>query len=164
MSKETAANIFKQLEELNDFRRQVMGEALDPNNPQKKKKVLRIPFYVTEDGEEFIVLGLNDKRTIDGAISKTWQRGRDELTDQVITWCSPVLVNLKTGVQEAAKDIRYDEFSNVVRTIPIEVKHEETIPVNLTTIVEEVEIANYNEHGGYLNRKGTGQMTKTAVW
>lgn len=156
--------MLKGMQELNEFKRQVMGEAIDPNNPQKKKKIVKIPFYVTEEGEEFIVTGLEDKRMIDGAISKTFPRGRDELTDQIITWCRPIMINLKTGILEPVKDIRYDEFSNVVRTIPLEVKHEETVPVNLTTIVEEVEIANYQEKGGYLNRRGTGQMTKTAVW
>lgn len=156
--------MLKGMQELNDFKRQMMGEAVDPNNPVKKKKIVKIPFYVTEDGTEYIVTGLEDKRMIDGSISKTFPRGRDELTDQIITWCRPILINLATGVLEPVKDIRYDEFSNVVRTIPLEVKHEETVPVNLTTIVEEVEIANYQEKGGYLRRNGSGQMTKTAVW
>lgn len=112
--------------------------------------------------------GLRSRSSRDGSTRTTWERGRDEITEQIITWCDPILVDLETGIIQDSKDLRYAEFANVITTISVEVEKETSETVDMTPKASEnevVEQASYEEApNGFYRRQGTGVMIKVKVW
>lgn len=156
------ADILKQLNDLKADR----GGAVDLSALKKMKRVIRVAFYQTEEGVDYIVTGLEDRLERDGSKRTTWEKGRDEFTDKIITWIRPIMVEIDTGIKRAF-DIRYDEFSSSVRVAPMEVDREVSEQIDMTPKAcewEEVEQATYQEKGGYYRRQGTGIMVKLQAW
>lgn len=152
---------------LAELERAVGTEEIDPSKPVKKAKVIGVPFYTNEKDENFIVLELENKKMIDGAIVQTWSKGRDLDTDALIFWCRPVMVNIVTG-ERVVDDIRYDEFTNTIRMISLTSIQEHQVQVDLTTptalSLPPIEVREYVEHNGFINRRGTGNFVKLKVW
>lgn len=141
------------------------GEVVDLNNIANKKKIIRIPIYRDTKWEEHIVTGYTTKEFRDGTRTNTWQEGLDPMTKQPISWCEPILVNLKTGVT-TTEVIQYMEFINVLIVIPLEVKHEDTQRIEMTTQTEIIDVVSYQETGmnGRISAVPTGQRVKASVW
>lgn len=154
---------------INDFK--ARDGAVDLGAIKKQKRIIRVPVWSDyETGEDYIITGLAERVERDGARATTWNRGTEE--SQVtglkvpITWIKPIMVNLKTLIQEE-KEVRYDEFSNLVRVIDREVIEEKSVEVDMTPIASQgksVEQANYEESGQFYKRVGTGVMVKLQVW
>ena len=154
------------LKQLNDLR-VTTGTAVDLSKIKNQKKIVRVAFYTSEDGEaEYIVTGLKERIERDGSKRTTWERGRDEFTDKPITWINPIVVDLDTGVKREI-EVRYDDFSNLVRVVSIEVDKEVSEQIDTTPKASEgveVEQATYQEKGGYYKRQGTGIMVQLKSW
>lgn len=154
---------------INDFK--ARDGAVDLGAIKKQKRIIRVPVWSDyETGEDYIITGLAERVERDGARATTWNRGTEESATTglkvPITWIKPIMVNLKTLVQEE-REVRYDEFSNLVRVIDREVIEEKSVEVDMTPIASQgksVEQANYEESGQFYKRVGTGVMVKLQVW
>lgn len=105
--------------------------AIDPSKKDNIKRSIRVGIYTDDEGVDYILTGLTKKEGRDGSIQSTWQRGRDEITDQIITWIQPILVGIDSG-KTISPELRYFDFSNALTTIPLDVKHEEKVQVDMT--------------------------------
>ena len=158
------------MSEFNDLKKavaQATGSPIDLHDLEKRQKSIRVGQYTDENGIDYLLVGLEEKTFRDGSRATTWNEGKetDSSGKEVpITWIQPRLINIETGVESSPK-VQYVEFSNVLRTIPMKVTHEETIPVNMTTIEEVVDKVVYvDSKNGGLKGQGTGQQVKTSVW
>ncbi len=156
--------------EFNDLKKavaQATGSPIDLHDLEKRQKSIRVGQYTDEAGIDYLLVGLEEKTFRDWSRATTWNKGTepDSSGKEVpITWIQPRLINIETGV-ESSPEVRYVEFSNILRTIPMKVAHEETMSVNMTTIEEVVDKVVYvDAKNGGLKWQGTGQQVKTSVW
>lgn len=141
--------------------------AIDLNELKKRKRTIRVPLYNDiETGADYIVVGFEPKVERNGISRTTWERGRDEITEQIITWIKPILVNLDTHVQEA-KELRYTDFMNFATTITVEVENEKKEEIDMTPIASKDEVAEqgtYEDKSGFYRKVTTGAIVKVKVW
>jgi hypothetical protein len=165
VDKDTIANLIREVNELKS-----KDTAIDPSKKDNIKRSIRVGIYTHEDekgkSEDYILTGLTKKEGRDGSIQSTWQRGRDEITDQIITWIQPILIGLDSG-KTISPELRYFDFSNALTTIPLEIKHEEKVQVDMTPAPSrgvEVEQASYEDRNGYYKRQGSGVFVQLKAW
>lgn len=141
--------------------------AIDPSKKDNIKRSVRVGIYNDyETGEDYILTGLTKKEGRDGSIQSTWQRGRDEITDQIITWIQPILVGLDSG-KTISPELRYFDFSNALTTIPLDVLHEEKVQVDMTPAPSkgvEVEQVTYEDVKGYFKKQHSGIFVQLKAW
>lgn len=153
------------LSQLNELRNK--DGAVDLSQASKRKRIVRVSIYTDVDAKEYLVTGLRERASRDGSKRQTWERGRDEITEKIITWCDPVLVDLDTGVQQDSKEIRYSEFMEVCTTIPLEVQKDLQENIDMTPKASEnevVEQVTYEEKDWFYKRQPSGLMVKVKVW
>ncbi len=139
--------------------------AIDPSKQTERKRTIRVGIYADEEGAEHILVGLTTKTSRDGAVRQTWERGKDEITDQPITWIQPILINLDTGVK-TAPEVKYSEFSNILYTVPLEIKGEEKEQVDMTPAPSkgvQVEQVTYGDGHQYSASK-SGIYVQLKAW
>lgn len=159
--KNVIADILKQLNELKG-----KNAAIDPSKKDNIKRIVRVGIYTDEDGIDYILTGLEKKVGRDGSVQSTWQRGRDEITDQVITWIQPILVAIDSG-KTISPELRYFDFSNALIVVPLPVDKEDKVQVDMTPAVSkgvEVEQASYEDRNGYYKRQGSGVFVQLKAW
>lgn len=145
--------------------------AIDLGAIKKQKRIIRVPIWSDyETNEDYIIVDLEERVERDGSRTTTWSRGLEESQitglKGVVTWIKPVMVNLKTLIKES-KEIRYDEFSSMVRVVPLEVVKEHSVEVDMTPVAGKNEVreqVSYEEVGQFYKKTGTGIMVKLQVW
>lgn len=140
--------------------------AIDPSKKDNIKRSIRVGIYTDDEGVDYILTGLTKKEGRDGSIQSTWQRGRDEITDQIITWIQPILVGIDSG-KTISPELRYFDFSNALTTIPLDVKHEEKVQVDMTPAPSkwvEVEQVTYEDRNGYYKKQHSGVFVQLKAW
>lgn len=160
--KNVIADILKQLNEL-----KAKDAAIDPSKKDNIKRSVRVGIYNDyETGEDYILTGLTKKEGRDGSVQSTWQRGRDDITDQIITWIQPILVGLESG-KTISPELRYFDFSNALSVIPLNVEREEKEQIDMTPAASkglEVEQVSYEDVKGYYKKQHSGVFVQLKAW
>lgn len=151
--RKTIADLVKRVNELEG-----KDSAIDLGKLKNRERIIRVPLWKDEEtGEDFIVTGLTEKLERDGSRKTTWERGRDDITEEVITWIQPIMVGLDSGAK-VSKELRYKDFSSTLSVIPLVVEKEEKEEVDMTPAVDKgktVEQVSYEDHGQFIRPKGT---------
>lgn len=137
-------------------------EVLNPLEYKDRPKLINVSYYRMDDGKQLLATGMKERVFPNGQKALVYQDGVDQdkkpVYKAIITF-----LDIENGEY---KDIEvvYDNFIKLSTPMQVQAKKVNERIIDMTPDHNErVEVASYQESGGYVKRNGSGVYVKAAV-